>query len=41
MIAKQLNAATNTTSLPSYRLRKGYSQAIVTLTDAVTGKRKD
>ena len=28
-------------NIPAYRPRKGYSQAIVTLTDAVTGKRKD
>lgn len=27
--------------LPAYRERVGYGQAIVTLTDAVTGKRKD
>ena len=26
---------------PSYRQRKGYDQAIVTLTDGVTGYRKD
>ncbi len=26
---------------PSYRQRKGYDQAIVTLTDSVTGYRKD
>ena len=27
--------------LPTYRLREGYTQAIVTLTDALSGKRKD
>jgi len=29
------------TKLPSYRKRKGYSQALVTLTDAVTKRRRD
>lgn len=29
------------TKTPSYRVRKGYTQAIVTLTDSATGKRKD
>src|ERR1043165_5498120 len=32
---------TATKTIPAYRPRKGYSQAIVTLTDALTGKRKD
>jgi len=27
--------------VPAYRLRTGYDQAIVTLTDAVTKKRRD
>ena len=29
------------TRVPSYRKRKGYSQALVTFTDAVTGRRRD
>ena len=28
-------------SIPSYRLRKGYNEAIVTLRDAQTGRAKD
>jgi len=27
--------------VPAYRQRKGYGQALVTLTDAATGKRRD
>jgi hypothetical protein len=40
MIATAAKPA-NKTNLPTYRLRKGYSQAIVTLTDSISGKRKD
>jgi hypothetical protein len=41
MPAPQTRPPPTTANLPAYRLRRGYSQAIVTLTDSATGKRKD
>lgn len=37
----QTRAKSSPKRVPAYRLRKGYDQAIVTLTDAFTGRRRD
>src|SRR5262245_61599682 len=39
--APALQTVSTTARQPTYRLRRGYGQAIVTLADSATGKRKD